>query len=86
MNVSLPPALEDFVSSQVNSGEFDNASEVVREALRLLREAREHKAMEEMRAAFAGVDSTRHRGEPTARDRALIQDLVRHHRSGKRRA
>jgi metal-responsive CopG/Arc/MetJ family transcriptional regulator len=41
MKVSLPSALEDFVCSQVKSGEFDDASEVVREALRLLREERE---------------------------------------------
>ena len=45
MKVLLPSALEDFVSSQVKSGEFDDASEVVREALRLLREAREGTAM-----------------------------------------
>lgn len=49
MKVSLPSALEDFVSSQVKSGEFDDASEVVGAALRLLREERERKAIEEMR-------------------------------------
>ena len=45
MKVSLPAALEDFVSSQVKSGEFDDASEVVGEALRLRREAHESKAI-----------------------------------------
>jgi len=86
VKVSLPSALEDFVSSQVNSGEFDDASEVVGEALRLLREQRENKAMEEMRTAFAGVDSSGGNGEPTAKDRAFIGRLVNSHRSGKRRA
>jgi putative addiction module CopG family antidote len=86
MKVSLPSALEDFVSSQVNSGDFDDASEVVGEALRLLREAREHKAMEEMQAAFAGVDVCGGAGEPTARDRTLIGKLIQSHRSVKRRA
>jgi putative addiction module CopG family antidote len=86
MKVSLPSALEDFVSSQVKSGEFDDASEVVGEALRLLREARERKAMEEMQAAFAGIDSSCGRGEPSARDRAFIGKLIHRHRSGKRRA
>jgi len=38
MNVSLTPKLEKFVRAQVKSGEFNNASEVVREALRLLQE------------------------------------------------
>ena len=85
MKVSLPPALEDFVSSKVKSGEFDDASEVVGQALRLLREADEAKAMEDMKSAFAGVDSSGGRGEPTARDRALIGKLIENHRSGKRR-
>jgi putative addiction module CopG family antidote len=85
MKVSLPPALESFVSSQVKSGEFDDASEVVGEALRMLREARESKAIEEMRTAFAGVDSSGGQGEPTAKDRALISKLTQAHRSGKSR-
>ncbi len=36
MNVSLTPALEDFVNRKVSSGRYGSASEVVREALRLL--------------------------------------------------
>jgi putative addiction module CopG family antidote len=86
MKVSLPSALEDFVSSQIKSGEFDDASEVVREALRLLREDREGKAMQEMQTAFAGVDSSGGKDEPTARDRAFISRLIESHRAGKRRA
>ncbi|RUO98575.1 type II toxin-antitoxin system ParD family antitoxin [Hyphomicrobium sp.] len=35
-NYSLTPTLEDFVSQKVQSGGYNNASEVVREALRLL--------------------------------------------------
>lgn len=38
MNVSLPPELEKFVSAKVGSGRYNSASEVVREALRLLEE------------------------------------------------
>lgn len=38
MNVSLTPELEKFVSSKVESGRYNSASEVVREALRLLEE------------------------------------------------
>jgi antitoxin ParD1/3/4 len=86
MNVSLPAALEDFVSSQVKSGEFGDASEVVREALRRLREEQESKALAEMRGAFAGVDSVGRKGEPTAKDRAMIGKFITSHRSGKRRA
>jgi antitoxin ParD1/3/4 len=38
MNVSLTPELDKFVSSKVESGRYNSASEVVREALRLLEE------------------------------------------------
>lgn len=38
MNVSLTPELEKFVSTKVQSGRYNSASEVVREALRLLEE------------------------------------------------
>jgi putative addiction module CopG family antidote len=86
MKVSLPSALEDFVSSQVKSGEFDDAGEVVCEALRLLRNEQETKSVQEMRAAFAGVDSYGGKGEPTVKDRGFIHSLIKSHRSGKRRA
>lgn len=35
-NYSLTPTLENFVAEKVRSGGYNNASEVVREALRLL--------------------------------------------------
>lgn len=38
MNVSLTPELEQFVDAKVTSGRYTSASEVVREALRLLEE------------------------------------------------
>ncbi len=38
MNVSLTAELEQFVSTKVDSGRYTSASEVVREALRLLEE------------------------------------------------
>ena len=38
MNVSLTAELEKFVSAKVDSGRYNSASEVVREALRLLEE------------------------------------------------
>ena len=38
MNVSLTPELENFVQTKVTSGRYTSASEVVREALRLLEE------------------------------------------------
>jgi len=38
MNVSLTPELERWISEKVESGRYTSASEVVREALRLLEE------------------------------------------------
>ena len=38
MNVSLTPELEELVSTKLRSGRYNSASEVVREALRLLEE------------------------------------------------
>jgi antitoxin ParD1/3/4 len=38
MNVSLTPELDKFVAEKVESGRYTSASEVVREALRLLDE------------------------------------------------
>lgn len=38
MNVSLTPELDKFVADKVETGRYNSASEVVREALRLLEE------------------------------------------------
>jgi len=38
MNVSLTTPLEDYIQSKVDSGMYASASEVIREALRTLRE------------------------------------------------
>jgi antitoxin ParD1/3/4 len=43
MNVSLTPELETLVNEKVKSGDYNSASEVVREALRLLKEQDELK-------------------------------------------
>ena len=41
MHVSLTPKLEELVREKVESGLYNNASEVVREALRLMQEQEE---------------------------------------------
>jgi antitoxin ParD1/3/4 len=38
MNVSLPEAMEEFVRQKVAIGDYETASEVVREVLRLLKQ------------------------------------------------
>ena len=46
MNVSLTPELEQYVSAKVESGRYNSASEVVREALRLLEEHEQARTMQ----------------------------------------
>jgi antitoxin ParD1/3/4 len=45
MNVSLTPELDKFVADKVASGRYASASEVVREALRLLEEQEKSRAV-----------------------------------------
>lgn len=72
MNVSLTPQLEKLVKSKVESGLYGSASEVMREALRLLeeRDRRHALRLEELRAEIKkGLDS----GEPTPLDVGAIK-------------
>ena len=46
MNFSLTPKLEQFVRDCAASGDYNNASEVVREALRLLKRTEEKRTLE----------------------------------------
>ncbi len=67
MNFSLTPSLEQFVRDRAESGDYNNASEVVREAIRLLKRAEERRAlkMERLRAAIRDGDEALARGEFT---------------------
>jgi len=56
-NVNLTPELERFAQACVESGRFNNVSEVIRSGLRMLQEA------EERRAAFvASLEASREEG------------------------
>ena len=52
MNVSLTPKLEQLVNDKVRSGLYQTASEVVREALRLLKQRDDEARREEQRAGL----------------------------------
>ena len=54
MNFSLTPSLEQFIRDRAQSGDYNNASEVVREAIRLLKRVEEQRALrtERLRAAI----------------------------------
>ena len=57
MNVSLTPELDQFVTTKVATGRYTSASEVVREALRLLEERDQTRSAQ--LAAFNGELSGR---------------------------
>ncbi len=60
MNISLTPHLEDLVKGKVESGFYNSASEVMREALRLLAERDQLRdlRLEELRREIQkGIDS-----------------------------
>jgi antitoxin ParD1/3/4 len=62
MNVNLGDKFEQLVRKRVETGRYNNASEVIREALRLLEERDELRALrkEELRKKIAeGLDSLR---------------------------
>ena len=75
MNVSLTPELERFVSAKVEAGRYGSASEVVREALRLLEEhdlnraARLAEFNQELGRRIGSLDSGKHVKPADARDR-----------------
>ena len=65
MNVSLTPNLEAFIREKTDSGDYNNASEVVREALRLLKQVEADRALrrERLRAALAEGDAALESGD-----------------------
>lgn len=65
MNVSLTPELERMIHDRVKSGRYHSASEVVREALRLLEEREELRRLRlaELRGKIAAGLASLDRGE-----------------------
>jgi len=77
MNVSLTPQLEKLVRKKVASGRYNSASEVVREALRLLEEQDRLREMrlEELRKEIAVGLEQLERGEHTEHDEQSLRAL-----------
>ncbi len=77
MNVSLTPELEELVSAKVQTGRYSSASEVVREALRLLEDRDRAKAAQlaefndELGRRLALLDRGKHVDAEVARTRLL---------------
>ena len=74
MNVSLTPELEQLVNDKVKSGDYQTASEVVREALRLLKERDQERLS--LRADVQAGFAQRARGQGRVYDKASGRRLV----------
>ena len=82
MNVNLTPQLEELIKKKVASGLYNSASEVVREALRLMEEQDRVRAvkLEHLRRDIReGLES----GEPTPWDPEEIKREGRRRRAAK---
>ena len=64
MNVSLTPELETLVKAQVNTGLYNSASEVIREALRVWqKETQYQQRLETLRERIAIGEEQANKGE-----------------------
>ena len=82
MNVSLRPELEALIREKVNSGRYRSASEVVREALRMLADREQLRALQlaELRKQLAVGVAQADRGEVADVDMAAIKGKARKRR------
>ena len=69
MNVSFTEKQERYIATQLESGDYQNASEVVRDALRL-HEVYRHRVIEELRAEIA-------KGWEGKTSPRKVQDIIR---------
>jgi antitoxin ParD1/3/4 len=87
VNVSLTPELESLVNEKVRSGDYNSASEVVREALRLLKEADELRRIrreEVRREVMKGVNEVRSgKGIVYSSTAKLAEDVIKRARARK---
>jgi antitoxin ParD1/3/4 len=82
MNISLTPHLEEMIRQKIASGSYNSASEVVREALRLLEQEDQLRSlkMQKLRQDIQeGLDS----GPPAVFDPKEIKRIAREKKSAK---
>jgi antitoxin ParD1/3/4 len=88
-NINLTPEQDEFVEKVVEAGEYQNASEAVRDALRVLQQRRREDALklEALRAQLRIGVAALERGDFIELDEAeLARYLTSRSRSQKRRA
>ena len=83
MNVSLPDDLNEFVADQLANGGYNNQSEVVRDALRLLRVRSEARRQLNARLDRGIADADAGRTKPFTP--ALLEKVVERSKERKRK-
>ncbi len=74
MNINFPPVDESYIKAKIEDGFYSNATELVRDAVRRLREIDDHKYDRLMAALEAGEQAIREgRSEPYTP--ALLDDI-----------
>lgn len=78
-NINLTPEMDQFVDAKIRTGQYANASEVLRAGLRALEqdEQEDQARLHALRTAVqAGIDSGVSKGDPIGRIRARIRRRV----------
>lgn len=76
-SVALSPHFETFIREQIASGRYNNASEVVRAALRLLEDAERQQALQ-LQALRADIAAGRNSGPPSAAEPVFDRLQAKH--------
>lgn len=86
MHINLSPEIEHYLQAKVGTGFYSNASEVIRDAIRRMRE--EDEKLEKLRAAVQIGDEQLERGEgivySASRLEAITEKALSNARNGKK--
>ena len=83
MHINLPTEMEKFVQTKVDAGFYSNASEVIRDAIRRMREGDEKVAA--LRAALKAGDAQLDQGEGTPYTPELLEHITKQAKSNAHR-
>lgn len=78
MNISFPSVDEEYIRRKIEAGFYSNATELVRDAVRRLREAEEAEKLERLRAAVMLGHEQALRGQTATYSRELMDELTQH--------
>ena len=84
MDITLTGHFRSFIAEQLKGGRYQDASEVVRAALRELEQVELKRALADFDASVRKSDRHAPRGEPSERDLAEMDGIIKAHRAARR--